>query len=411
MPAFRFLVPFALLMLSCGACQALTLSEALREAASNPALLQSRLGTDQAAAAAEDAGARGPDEIAFEAENVGGRLPGMSQAELTLSFKRPLPDRRKTSAQKRLAALSVDAAKLDEAAVERDIRNRVMAAFHLVIGLQNLLRNAGELSRIGRDMCEAARMRVEAGSSPEQELVEARLEAERVELDRSTLEGQVSEAMLALFREMGKPPEADRELVGTLSLDLGLPPLDELRRTMFERHPALRSAGLKVEENGAGLALLNAETRPSYAWVAGARNFRETGEHAWVFGIEAELPHARSNRGARKAARVEISKIAAGQEKIRRELSAQLEELVRRFERVKATAVRLHDEITPTAAKALEMALDGYRLGKTGQAIVLEARKTHAEVTGQALSALLEMHQAADAIESLTGADLVRERP
>jgi len=409
MLAFRIL--FVLIFLAIGqAGQALSLAEALAESASNPAFLESRLTIDQTAAAGEDAGKRGPDGIAFEAENVGGRLPGFSEADLTLSFKRPIINRRKATAEKRLATLAVDNAKLDAAALAWDIKTRVQAAFHVVIGLQNLYRNAQEISRINREMLEATKSRVDAGASPEAELVKAQLDSDRVEVERSNLEGQLAEAMLSLFREMGKQPDLKIEAVGTLSADLELPDIGELRRNLVEMHPQLLASGLSAQENQTRLELLNAENRPAYSWVAGARDFRETGNHAYVFAVEAELPNRNGNRGARKAAQTELDKIAAGREKVQRELVTSLEEQVKRFQRTRDTVLRLKNQISPNAQKALEMALDGYRLGKTDQIVVLEARKAYAEVTKQMLAALLEMYQAVDAIEDLTGVCLVGER-
>ncbi|HEY9070911.1 MAG TPA: TolC family protein [Candidatus Ozemobacteraceae bacterium] len=406
---FRILLALISIII-CQSAQALTLTEALAEAASSPALLESRLNVDQTAAAGEDAGKRGPDGISFEAENVGGRLPGLSQADLTLSFKRPIINRRKATAEKRLAALAVDNAKLDAAALVRDIKTRVQASFHVVIGLQNLYRNAQEISRINQEMLEATRSRVDAGASPEAELVKAQLDSDRVEVERINLEGQLEEAMLTLFREMGKQPDSQIEAIGTLSADLELPEIDELRRNLVDRHPQLLASGLSIRASRTRQELLKAENRPVYSWVAGARDFRETGNHAYVFAIEAELPNRNGNRGARKAAQTELDRIAAGREKIQRELVASLEEQVKRFQRTRDTVHRLKNQISPNAQKALEMALDGYRLGKTDQIVVLEARKAYAEVTKQMFAALLEMYQAVDAIEELTGVCLVGER-
>lgn len=83
---------------------------------------------------------------------------------------------------------------------------------------------------------------------------------------------------------------------------------------------------------------------------------------------------------------------------------------MKRFQRTRDTVHRLKNQISPNAQRALEMALDGYRLGKTDQIVVLEARKAYAEVTKQMFAALLEMYQAVDAIEELTGVCLVGER-
>lgn len=388
----------------------LTLPEALSIAASHPALLESRLNIDQTGAAAGDAGRRGPDAVSLETENVSGNLPGLSNADITVSFKRPILDSKKATAQKRLAALSVDGAKIELSTLKRDLFTRVQTAFHRVIGLQNLLGNAVEITQLNISMRETTKIRVEAGASPEQEMLKAQLDIDRVDVERKNLEGQLTEAVLTLCREMGLEEKSHLEVVGTLTPDIELPPVDQLQQKILESHPLFRTFDQSLKVNQAQGDVLKAENRSSFNWVAGVRNFRENENNAFVFAIEADLPNRKANRGARNAAVIEKTKIEAGREKSRRELFTALHEQIKRFERSRATVLTLRNQIQPNAQKALEMAIDGYRLGKTDQIVVLEARKAYAEVTRQSLAALSELYEAVDAIEQLTGVCLVGEQ-
>jgi len=408
MANFRYvLVASFLLTLSPG--WALTLTEALALAASHPALLESRLNVDQFDSAARDAGKRGPDAVSLETENVSGGFPGFSKAEITASFKRAILDRKKTQAQKRLAKLSIDGASLEFTALKREIGNRVQAAFHRVIWLQNLYHNAQELSRINLDMFEAAKTRFDAGASPEQEIVKAQLDIDRLEVERKNLEGRLAEAMVSLYREMGGDPIPLVEAVGTLTPEIELPEIDQLQQKIVEIHPAFLSTEQNLKEIRARFELLKADNRPSYTWVAGARNIRADDTQTYVFAIEAELPNRSANRGARNAAQIAKIKIETAREKNQRELFTTLQEQVKRFQRSRVTVMSLRNQILPDAQKALEMALDSYRLGKTDQVVVFEARKAYAEVTRESLMALSELYEAVDAIEQLTGVCLVGE--
>jgi len=404
---FNISLFFFLLIVSPSWC--LTLTEALTLAASHPAILESQLNIDQASSASGDAGKRGPDAISFETANFSGRFPGLSRAEITASFKRPLLDSKKTQAQKRLAALSVNGAKLALLALRREISTRVQAAFHRVIGLQNLDRNAQALSLINQEMFEATKARVEAGASPEQEVVRAQLDIDRVEVERKNLEGQLAGAKLNLYREMGIKDGVQGEEIGTLTPDIELPSIEKLRQEILENHPDFLAVTQNLKENSARFELLKAENRPSYNWAAGVRNFREDGSHAYVVAIEAELPNRRANNGARNAAKIEKTKIETTREKAQRELFTTLQEQVERFQRSRETVLTLRNQILPNAQKAFEMALDGYRSGKTDQVVVFEARKVYVEVTRQSLTALSELFEAVDAIEQLTGVCLVGE--
>lgn len=404
------IVLFSLFLIPLSPVWSLTLPEALSIAASHPALLESRLNIDQTGAAAGDAGRRGPDAVSLETENVSGNLPGISNADITVSFKRPILDSKKTTAQKRLAALSVDGAKIELSALKRDLFTRVQTAFHRVIGLQNLLGNAVEITQLNISMRETTKIRVEAGASPEQEMLKAQLDIDRVEVERKNLEGQLTEAVITLCREMGLEEKSHIEVVGTLTPDIELPPVDQLQQKILETHPLFRAFDQSLKVNQAQGDVLKAENRSSFNWVAGVRNFRENENSAFVFAIEADLPNRKANRGARNAAVIEKTKIEAGREKSRRELFTALHEQIKRFERSRATVLTLRNQIQPNAQKALEMAIDGYRLGKTDQIVVLEARKSYAEVTRQSLAALSELYEAVDAIEQLTGVCLVGEQ-
>jgi len=388
---------------------ALTLPEALSIAASHPALLEGRLNIDQTGAAASDAGRRGPDAISFESENVSGNLPGISNADITVSFKRPILDNKKTAAQKRMAALSIDGAKIELSALKRDLFTRVQTAFHRVIGLQNLRRNAVEITQLNINMLETTKIRVEAGASPEQEMLKAQLDIDRVEVERKNLEGQLAEAGLTLCREMGLKEDSKIEVIGTLTPDIELPPTDQLQQKILESHPAFLTVDQNLKINQAQSELLKVENRTAFNWVAGVRNFRENDNNAFVFAVEADLPNKKANRGARNAAFIEKTKIETVREKNKRELFTALQEQIKRFDRSRATVLTLRNQIQPNAQKALEMAIDGYRLGKTDQIVVLEARKSYAEVTRQSLAALSELYEAVDAIEQLTGVCLVGE--
>ena len=143
--------------------------------------------------------------------------------------------------------------------------------------------------------------------------------------------------------------------------------------------------------------------------MAGARNIRADDTQTYVFAIEAELPNRSANRGARNAAQIAKIKIETAREKNQRELFTTLQEQVKRFQRSRVTVMSLRNQILPDAQKALEMALDSYRLGKTDQVVVFEARKAYAEVTRESLMALSELYEAVDAIEQLTGVCLVGE--
>lgn len=395
-------IPFSL--------SAFTLTEALAKVARHPALEVERLEKKRVEVQGSDLGRCPGDSLELEVENLSGSRPGWREAEVKLTWRRPLLDRAKVRSERN--ALGV-ALRENDWELERrrwEISSDVQRAFHRCLVASLLADSARQREDIMRAMMDAARARFESGAGPEREVLKARLEVQRCELERRQLEGSLVEARLTVFRELGVEASSGGNPVGTLTPDLVLPELPRLVEGMEAIHPELARIRLQVSRSQAEEAVLSGKNRADWSMMAGVAGSREPQEQALLIGIEAGLPNPRANSGARKAFGIEREKLERQREVLRRAAGQRLEELAVCFDNSRQNALELRDRIVPGAEEVLRLCLDAYQLGKSDQMVILEAQKTLAESRQEYFKALGELYQAADEIEKMCGLCLVGEQ-
>ncbi|RCK78409.1 MAG: Heavy metal RND efflux outer membrane protein, CzcC family [Candidatus Ozemobacter sibiricus] len=402
----------AFFLLSSPLAHGLTLHEALARVASHPALAPLALEEERATARAGDAGRRGPDTLALDLENVGGDLNGLTETEATLALSRPLLDRHRVRAARTLAALDGERARFAQARRRWELSSAVQRTFHALQAAIALAEVASEAVDLATDLRDATLVRVEAGSSPPAERLSADLTLERARAELKQRQGAVRQLLQELARATGAATIQASEIEGQLSPDLTLPDRATLEANLLATHPALRQLALDRREAAGQLAQARADTRPEWAISGGLRHLRAAEARdrlTFVIGLEASLPSPRATRGARQALALRQAQIEAEERQQRHELLTTLAEAVERFTTARAVALDLRDRVLPAALRLHELALDGYRLGKTSQLAVYDARQTLLASRREYFQSLDELYQAVDTIEQLCGVCLVGE--
>lgn len=388
---------------------ALTLAEALKLSFAHLAMRTADLEVSKTHVGLKDIGKHPRDGLAVEIENFSGRMKGFSESEVTLAWKRPLLNGRQTKVKRDFAELAIAAAGLEKERLRWEISANVQASFHKALSMFQLLENAREVASISGAFLAIAKARVEAGAGPGREILKAELEFNRAALDVKRLEGKAAEAITSLTREIGVENLPETNLVGTLIVDIDLPEISKLQANISTFHPSVRAVDLQLHDATLKQKQLKVDTRPTYDIEAGIRNFRSDDSHAFIFGIETTLPNRKAFVGAVEASAIEKDRLLIEKERVIREIFQLLDEEVKKFFASRQTARDLNLKIIPASAKVLDMALEGYRLGKTDQLVVLEARKAHAEVLRELLFAVSDLYEAVDSIEKLSGICLVGE--
>ncbi|MBF0500820.1 MAG: TolC family protein [Candidatus Riflebacteria bacterium] len=387
----------------------LPLSEVLACIASHPALTAAALNLETATAIGHDAGKRGPDELFLGTENIGGDLPGYSDAETTLTWRRPIVETARARAARKSAAQARKAMIFETERIAWRLSIDAQVAFHKALGLRDLTVTAGELVVLTEELARAARERVNVGVAPENEAIKADMELTRARTEQRHVIAEFAQAKIALGRAIGRPFGAERPLVGTLTPDLALPDRNVLLKGLLERHPVFREENLALEENAVGKEKLRAEQRPELAFETGIRNLRADRKMTFVMGVTASLPNHSASTGALTALSLQRKRIELESGTARLTLEAELDEWIARFAAARETALDLRDRILPAARNVFSLAMDGYRLGKTDQLSALEARKSLLETQRELQHALDDLYQSASEIERMCGICLVGE--
>lgn len=386
-----------------------TLSEVLRRAASHTALVAGTVEIARREALVGLAGERGPTTVSLEIEDLSGRLPGYSEAESTLSVKRPLLDRRRLDAARDIARAGLEQARQATRGSLRQRTSAAQTAFHRALMQATLERTASEAVQLAERGVAAARARVEAGAAPGSEILKAELELERARVVLERTGSRLRELEIELARAVGQADLSPLVPIGTMTGIITLPERALLAEGMLQFHPDLRELDAVENERKAREKAVRADGRPQWAVGGGIRRFQENDGQTFVIELEAELPDRRTAQRARRDLEGEAQKIGAERRARELDLERELDSQIMRFSGAKSGLERLSKKVIPDTDRLMEMAFEGYRLGRTDQLVVLDAQKALLESRREHAEALGELYEAADAIESLCGICLVGE--
>lgn len=386
-----------------------TLSEVLLRAASHTALVAGEVEIARRQALVGLAGERGPTTISLEIEELSGRSPGFSESESTLLVKRPFLDGKRLGAARALAQAGLEQARQAKQGSLRQITGAAQTAFHRALLQAGLEKAASEAVFLAERGVAAARTRVEAGAAPGSEILKAEVELERARVAMERAGSRFRELQIELARAIGQPDLPSLVPVGTMTGDIVLPERAFLAENMLNFHPSFRELDAAENERRAHEKAVNADRRTQWAAGGGFKRFQEDDSHTFVIELEAELPDRRTARRARRDIESEAKKLEAERRARKLDLERELDSQIMRFSGAKSGVKRLVSNVIPDTERLMEMAFEGYRLGRTDQLVVLEAQKAFLESRREHAEALGELYDAADAIESLCGVCLVGE--
>jgi cobalt-zinc-cadmium efflux system outer membrane protein len=151
------------------------------------------------------------------------------------------------------------------------------------------------------------------------------------------------------------------------------------RRVVLHEHlvtaPHYQKLAAEVERYERLAALERARTLPDLTVSVGTTRDRESGESTWVAGISVPVPVLDRNRGARRAAELELEQARRSVEAERVDLEVELAITAERLVTAARTAREIRDAIVPAAREAFDATRIGYREGKLGVLDVLDAER------------------------------------
>lgn len=354
------------------------------------------------------AGLSPPLTVGVELENAlgTGEARGLDAAEVTVTLAGVLERGGKLDARRAVAQANLDSLAPQRETARLDLMAEVARRYLAVTDARQQLRIAETDIEQRRRAVAAARLRLQAGASPESVLMTAQAMLAQAELDRdraTQMDQSARAALSALWRQ--RDPGFD-----VVSGDpMQLPALqdfavlaDELQRT-----PELAVLAGERRIREAQVQLARTEARPDVSWQVGVRNSRDTRDTSLVAGFSLPLGSVRRAEPEIRAAEAELALNSVEREARALQLYATLAEAHGRYLTSRLEVTRMARDVLPQLKRAENAAEKAWRAGAISymewaqlQAMRIEARQRQLEAAIAAQTALIE-------IQRLTGQSMV----
>lgn len=284
------------------------------------------------------------------------------------------------------------------AAVESEVRT---AFVEVLVAQEALELRKEQLSLAERSREETARL-VEAARSNQVELTRAELAVRQQHFAINQAERAFNAARAKLASLWGEFDNSDFAVAGSVELDTNLPELVQLVALLpqstylaqYEGHRRNRKAALTLEQ---------ARAKPNFEVFGGGRYFNEdSGDAAFVVGVEIPWPLFDKNQGNIRTARAQVRAVEYEEAATRRELIVALTNAYQVLVAAHAEAQSVENDLLPTAEQTLDETEEGYERGQFTLLSVLESRSTLFEIRETYLDALSRYASAQAQIEALT---------
>jgi len=354
------------------------------------------------------AGLSPPVTVGVELENAlgTGDTRGFDAAEVTVTLAGVLERGGKLDARRAVAQANLDSLAPQRETARLDLMAEVARRYLAVTDARQQLRIAETDIEQRRRAVAAARLRLQAGASPESVLMTAQAMLAQAELDRDRAR-QVDQSARAALSALWRQREPGFDVV--TGDPMQLPVLqdftvlaDELQRT-----PELAVLAGERRIREAQVQLARTQARPDVSWQVGVRNSRDTRDTSLVAGFSVPLGSVRRADPEIRAAEAELALNSVERDARALQLYATLAEAHGRYLTSRLEVTRMERDVLPQLKRAENAAEKAWRAGAISymewaqlQAMRIEARQRQLEAAIAAQTALIE-------IQRLTGQSMV----
>jgi cobalt-zinc-cadmium efflux system outer membrane protein len=398
----------------------LSLEQAIaRAAAQEPSLRAARTGIDSAQAMRSQASLRPNPTVSFEHREE----PAGTDNQTTIGVEWPL-DLFRRSGRVAVADREIAAVQLGVENRERLLSTEVRTRYGLLVAAVRELATLDDLVDATERQQALLRARVEEGAAPplERDLLE--VELRRLLADRLLQAGRADDALFALRRVLGLPPDATLTVSDTLEAIVQRESArsdDPRTSTAIDRRPDVREAAARVEVSDASIDRAAAEGRFDVSLFGNymrmdagfaQRGFAPDGAlervrgtfHYVSAGAILTLPLLNRNQGNVGAAKAERAGAAAAYEAVRLTAQAELAAAHARDERARRAVREYTAGAQSLARRNLEVITQSYELGRVTVFEVLAERRRYLDVERAYTDALRSAYDARTALlEALGG--------
>jgi outer membrane protein, heavy metal efflux system len=391
---------------------AITLAEVERMALErNPTLQSAAARLTASRARTAQAGAWPNPVVGFSAEEVGGR-DGDPRGEFGFFVEQPIRLGGKLRLSQAVMQGATDLADADLAWQRARVLSSARRAFYEVATTERRIEVQDRLASLVSEAVGITAQLYNVGAVDRPDLLEAEVEARRIQLDVTATKNGLFAARQRLAAVVGDPQIASRALA--VAPDQTAPEIerDAALRQLLDDSPQLRAARADLARTQAVTAAARRETFPDLFVRGGAAYNRELGERSatalgWEGRLEAgvSLPLFNRNTAGVAAARADEQRAQAELQRLDLSLRAQFAGEYAAY----LTAVREADtyrtEILPRQEEAYRLYLAKYRTMGAAYPQVLVAQRRLLELSSEYLKRVESAWQAAVQVQGLLAGD------
>jgi len=347
-------------------------------------------------------------EIGVEAENIAGKgqYKGFDSADVTYGVTQLIEIGGKISARENIAGKGLEIASLEQQGAALDVIRDVTTAYATAVAAEENVRLATEQKELAEDVLKSVSVRVNAAAAPLMQKSRAEVERSTATIAQDKATRELSIALKNLAALMGEPTPV-LTLDHTAFYEVSKPDFAALDETM-KTNPDIVKLESSLEQSKGVLDLQKANAIPDPRINVGVRDFRDTGDQAFVVGVSLPIPVFNANRGNIEKARNVVSRNELDNRQALLNVSAEMTQARERMENSYLQAETLKTEILPSADKAFRLAREGYGAGRFPYLEVLDAQRSLFGVKQQRIEALREFHSAKATVERLNAVHLTK---
>jgi cobalt-zinc-cadmium efflux system outer membrane protein len=343
-----------------------TLQEALLVASeSNPTLRQAEAEIRAAQSRRQQVGLYPNPTLGYTGDEIrGGSINGGKQGffiEQSIVTARKLGRSRDVLAQEiRLAEIEAEEQKLR-------VQSAVKTAYYRVLAAQELLDARRDLSKIEVDHAETQRHLFNTGQADESEVLEAEIEAERMQLLAHTQENTLREEWKSLAAVIGRPDFPQAVVAGDLEHNWPEINEEEIIDTIAAQSPATQIASTAAARAKSEIVRAKSQSIPDVQLRGGLEYNNEplgTVPHAigWegLAEVGVQIPIFNRNQGNIASAGADAERAKLEQQRVSLTLRERAATVVDEYANAKLMAAEYREEMLPRAKKAYTLMLDKY---------------------------------------------------
>lgn len=388
----------------------LTLDQAIQKAVNNsPRLKSSQASFLATKGERRQASALPNPEIGLEVENFGGKneMRGFNGTENTLGVNQLVEIGGKRSARLDVADQNLALSRFDKEAVRLDLIRDVELAFADAVAAQEKIKLAEDEKTRASETLKTVKQRVGAAREPLIQQSKAEVTFASSEIGVEQAHRELISAKKSLAALWGGTEEF--ELDSSDFFVISKPEVLVASSDNLKENPDLARFNNALLKSKAALELEKANAIPDPTISAGIRDFRETGDKAFVMGVSFPIPIFNANGGNIEKARQQVSQTEYEKDASALMLNANLVRAQAELDTSYQQAVALKEKILPAAEKAFRLSREGYGIGKFPYLEVLDAQRTLFETKEQYHNTLKNYHRSYAEVERLTAAHKAQE--